>query len=93
MEPQAQAGALGDYPADRRRHPRRRVLKNALIVYNNRHCSMNCQILDLSDSGAKLLPADIFACPSEFELKPPIGEVRYCEVVWRRGTQIGVRYL
>jgi hypothetical protein len=78
---------------ERRGGPRRRVLKNALIVFNNGHCTMGCQILDVSDTGAKLMPADIFLCPKEFILKPQIGEPVHCEVMWRRGTKIGVRYL
>jgi hypothetical protein len=79
--------------AERRSDPRRRVLKNALIVFNNGHCTMGCQILDMSDSGARLVPVDIFLCPKEFILKPQLGEPRLCEVRWRRGTKVGVRYL
>jgi hypothetical protein len=54
---------------------------------------MGCQILDMSDTGAKLMPADILLCPKEFMLKPQIGEPRNCEVMWRRGTAIGVYYV
>ena len=79
--------------AERRSARRHRVLKNALIVFNNGHCSMGCQILDMSDTGAKLMPVDIFLCPEEFMLKPQIGESRHYEVMWRKGTKIGVRYV
>jgi hypothetical protein len=72
---------------------RRRVLKKALIVFNNGHCSMGCQITDMSDTGAQLLPTDTLLCPKEFVLKPQIGEPRYCEVRWRRGTKIGVQFV
>src|SRR5437016_6321704 len=78
---------------ERRGGPRRQVLENALIVFSNGHCSMGCQILDLSDTGAKLIPADTILCPREFVLKPQIGESRHCEVMWRRGAKIGVRYV
>ena len=54
---------------------------------------MGCQILDMSDTGAKLMPVDIFLCPEEFMLKPQIGESRHYEVMWRKGTKIGVRYV
>ena len=91
MELERQAGMPGE--PERRSAQRRRALKNALIVFNNGHCSMGCQILDMSETGAKLAPADIFLCPSEFVLRPQIGEPRHCEVAWRRGTKIGVRYL
>ena len=43
--------------------------------------------------GALILPADIFLCPKEFVLKPDIGDARNCEVVWRKGTQVAVRYI
>jgi hypothetical protein len=77
---------------ERRGEPRRRALQNALIVFNNGHCSMGCQILDVSNTGAKLVPADIMLCPREFVLKLQDGESRQCEIAWRRGTKIGVRY-
>src|SRR5438309_838012 len=53
---------------------------------------MGCQILDTSDTGARLMPVDIVGCPREFLLKLHDAEARPCEVVWRKGTQIGVRY-
>jgi hypothetical protein len=79
--------------AERRRAPRRRTLKTALIVFNNGHSTMGCQILDMSATGAKLMPADLLLCPKEFVLKPQIGEPRYCEVAWRKGARIGVYYV
>src|SRR5207244_2087015 len=88
-----QPGRLEERRAERRNYPRRRVLKNALIVFNNGHSTMNCQILDMSANGARLLPGDPFFCPSEFVLKPQIGEPHYCEVRWRKGMEVGVCYL
>ena len=78
---------------NRRAHPRRRALKNALIVFNAGHCTMKCHILEVSESGAKLVPTDPLLCPTEFLLKPQIGPARECEVVWRKGTHVGVRYV
>ena len=89
MEP----GAPDEKVAERRRAQRRRTLKNAVIVYSNGHCTMGCQILDMSDTGARLVPADLLLCPKEFVLKPQVGEPRYCEVAWRKGTKIGVYYI
>ena len=70
MEP----GAPNEKIAERRRAQRRRTLKNAVIVYSNGHYTMGCQILDMSDTGAKLVPADLLLCPTEFVLKPQVGE-------------------
>jgi len=79
--------------AERRIAPRRRVLKNALIVFNSRYCTHRCVILNMSDTGAQLMPQDAIECPSEFVLKPSIGRERDCEVVWRKGELVGVRYV
>ena len=77
---------------ERRGEPRRQVLENVLIVFNNGHCSMVCQIIDVSDTGAKLVPADIILCAREFVLKLQSGDARHCAVMWRKETQIGVHY-
>ena len=90
MAPAAPDAADG---AERRIAPRRRVLKNALIVFNSRYCTHRCVILNMSDTGAQLMPQDVSQCPSEFALKPQIGQERDCEVVWRKGELVGVRYV
>ena len=79
--------------SENRSAPRRRVLKRARIVFQRGNCTMGCQILNVSDTGALLIPADIMLCPKEFVLKPDVGERRCCEVVWRKGTQVAVRFV
>jgi hypothetical protein len=65
-----------------------------LIVFNKGHCSLGCQILDVSDTGALVMPADMFLCPrDEFVLKPRVGSSRDCEVVWRKMDKVGVRFI
>ena len=82
-----------DFP-DRRGSHRRRVLKSALIVFNKGYCTLGCQILDVSDTGALVMPADMFLCPrDEFVLKPRVGSSRDCEVVWRKMDKVGVRFI
>jgi len=83
-----------DTSAPERRHTsRRRVLKGALIVFQGGNCTMRCQILNISETGALLLPVDVFLCPKEFVLKPDVGQPRDCEVVWRKGTNLAVRFV
>jgi hypothetical protein len=77
---------------ERRRHPRQRVLKSAAIVFRGGNCSIACHILDMSETGALLMPLDVTSCPTEFVLRPRGGAPRNCEVVWRTGRKIGVRY-
>jgi hypothetical protein len=79
--------------ADRRLHHRHRALMGARIVFRNGFCSMGCLILNISEDGALLQPDDIVSCPKTFTLKPRFDPPRECEIVWRRGTQLGVRFL
>jgi hypothetical protein len=78
---------------DRRRIPRRRALLSARIVFRNGYCSMGCLILDVSDTGALLKPDDINLCPAKFVLKPRFDPPRNCEIVWRKGEMLGMRFL
>src|SRR5260370_9108633 len=54
---------------------------------------MQCQFPEVSDRGDKLVPSDPLLCPKEFVLKPHIGPAHECEVVWRKGTHVGVSYV
>ena len=54
---------------------------------------MGCHILDISETGASLKPSDIFLCPNEFVLKPDVGSTHDCEVIWRKGEMVGVRFV
>jgi hypothetical protein len=78
---------------DRRRHLRRRTLQGALIVYNRGLATTASQIVDISESGAKLIIAYPFVCPREFVLKPKHGGPRQCTLLWRKGNTIGARFL
>jgi hypothetical protein len=78
---------------NRRSSPRKRVLRRALIVYRDGHCTLGCNILNVSETGALLMPADLGLCPSMFVLKPQDGPQHRCEVVWRKGGMVGVRFV
>jgi hypothetical protein len=77
----------------RRQSSRKRVSELACIVFHEGERSIRTHILDVSDAGAMLMPNDIFMCPSEFVLKPDNGVAHHCEVKWRRGANMGVRFL
>lgn len=80
-------------PGERRGASRTHVLKSGTIVFNSGNCSMDCQILDMTKTGARLRPMDILLCPNEFTLKLGRGSVNDCEVKWRKGNILGVRFL
>ena len=77
-----------------RRHARRhRVLMGARIIFRDGLWSMAGHILNVSDTGAMLRPAHIAVCSEKFSLKPPADSPQKCEVVWRKGEILGVRYV
>lgn len=72
---------------------RRRVLKSGVIAYNGRHVTMTCGVRDFSASGARLLVQGSMTAPDTFELMIELdGLEAPCEVVWRRGQEVGVRF-
>jgi hypothetical protein len=79
--------------SDRRGGRRRHVLRSASIVFDAGRCTMTCHILDTSETGARIMPADVLHCPDQFVLRPLFGPERKCEIIWRRGTKIGIRYV
>jgi len=88
-----QATKRENTPFNRRRSPRRQALKYGTIIFRGGYCAISCQILDISDGGARLKPVDVMLCPGEFVLRPRLGPARDCEVAWRKGTMLGVRCL
>ena len=78
---------------ERRGSPRRRTLLGAQIIYRGGICSMSGQILNISDTGALLRPSDMALCPAKFVLRSRFDPPHDCEVVWRRGEVLGVRFL
>jgi hypothetical protein len=55
--------------------------------------SLSCQILDTSERGVLIRVVDFSSCPNHFVLTPRFDAPRQCEVVWRTGELLGVRYL
>ena len=77
-----------------RRHERRhRSLMGAQIIFRNGNCIVGGHILNVSEAGAMVRPADIVSCPNRFSLKPRFESPRECEVMWRKGEVLGVRYV
>ena len=82
-----------DSTHEKRRQQRDRVLRHARIIYSASSCTMDCIVMDLSENGARIKPSDMLLCPEEFTLRVPFGTSRDCEVVWRRNTEVGVRFM
>jgi hypothetical protein len=73
---------------------RRRTLKAGVIAYGGGYVTLKCGVRDMSESGARLLTEGSVDAPDTFVLKIETdGLDADCEVVWRRGREIGVRFL
>jgi hypothetical protein len=56
--------------------------------------TLECQIMDISLRGAKIVPGGRSAIPAEFELALTWDQKRLaCEVIWRRGRMLGIRFV
>lgn len=73
---------------------RRRTLKAGVIAYGGGHVTLPCGVRDLSDTGARLTVSGSVNAPDTFELAIDTdGLAASCEVVWRRGAEVGVRFV
>lgn len=78
---------------DNRGTPRRRVLKGAVAAFNLGYSTVACTARDISASGCRLLTKGSIAIPDTFELLIELDGAAYpCEVIWRKPTEIGVRF-
>jgi hypothetical protein len=91
----AQGSALATKTeADARAALRRRTLKSGIIAYNNRYCTLPCMVRDVSATGARLRVDGTVSAPDTFVLiVESDGLEADCEVVWRKGNEIGVKYV
>jgi len=66
----------------------------AWIVINGR-ADRECSLLDSSPAGAKVVVQDDSRIPDRFELAlfQALDKRQKCEVIWRRGKVLGVRFV
>lgn len=95
-----QAAPAHEIPADdddddddeRRRSERVPMIEGALITEEGE--IMACVILDISQNGARVkLAAPSQSCPKMFNLKPLNSPERRCEVRWRSGAHVGLKFI
>ena len=70
-----------------------KILKSGQIVFHDGNCVIDCLVLEISESGAALKPTNLAECPKFFTLKISLGAAHSCEVCWRHGDKVGVRFL
>ena len=77
---------------EQRQHPRRKTFKTGKIIYHKGLLNQPCLVRDLSSGGAKLQIDPPFECPEEFLLELINQAPRPCEVVWKKGDNVGARF-
>jgi len=78
---------------ERRKVPRRRVLKEGKIVYADGLRVLDCTIRDISESGARLLIANTVGLPDAFLLyEKSSGVLHPATIAWRQANAIGVTF-
>jgi hypothetical protein len=79
---------------ERRTFPRSRAYIGAQIAYNNRCCTMDCLVRNVSQDGARLIFAGTATIPIKFDMViRREGRYRPARVIWREETAVGVQYL
>ena len=73
---------------------RSRAMLGAHIIYNNKKSTLDCQIRNISETGARLAMSETVALPDEFELQVPHRARTYkARLRWRTGDSVGVELL
>jgi PilZ domain len=70
---------------------RRRVLKTAFIVVNDKAPKLECTVRNISETGAALQLSTTYGIPANFDVVID-GARHHCRSVWRTDTKIGVMF-
>jgi hypothetical protein len=85
---------MSDARDDKRRAPRRRILKGAIIAYNDRRSTLPCTVRDISETGARVRTESSINAPDTFVLIIELdGLEADCKVVWRKSPELAVTFL
>lgn len=78
--------------ANRRKSVRRTIGYGAKIVAIDGSWEHDCRVVDVSDSGAKLMVQEKHDLPKDFILALSLDgkATRQCHVMWTKDTEIGV---
>lgn len=78
---------------ERRQHQRAKIMRRGKITYGDASDAMRCFIIDISQTGARLRPADTSLLPDTFELHIEHDLSIQCEVVYRGEDELGITFL
>ena len=79
---------------NRRLGERSRVNKRAKLILPHLNATIDCTVLDVSSTGARLRINSSLVAPEEFELMlPHQAHRRQVKVRWRRQKELGVEFM
>lgn len=81
--------------AAKKREARKSVRQSGWITFDGGFAARPCVVQDLSGTGAKITVDDPNALPAKLRLAfaRDARTGRNCEVVWRRGRTVGVKFV
>lgn len=78
--------------ADKRGKPRREIART-VHMGTGLGPSLECELKDISQTGARLRFNDPNCAPQEFLVRLSDGVLRWCQVMWRSKTEIGIKFI
>jgi hypothetical protein len=79
---------------ERRTIARTTISKNALLFFDEERGVFACHVRDIAKGGAGIQLHDLNVLPLNFELTfDNFHNIRRCQIIWRRGDFVGVRFL
>lgn len=78
---------------ERRKTPRRRHLRRGSVVFRNGCSTMQCVVLDMHETGAKLHVTDWMNVPDRLELRIEHGSTHMAEIRYRTMETVGVQFI
>jgi hypothetical protein len=78
---------------DRRAVGRAGIEKGALLFFKGQTGARGCNVIDISNCGAKLRTHNLSVLPNIFELTfDNFSTIRWCRLIWRNGDFLGVAF-
>jgi hypothetical protein len=77
---------------EKRKHTRLRTETSGALIWNSGQKSIDCRIVNVSDTGACLRVATTMGIPDVVYLTMDEGTMRRCRAAWRSAHRLGVSY-
>lgn len=79
--------------SDRRAVVRQSTERGALLLFKGQTGARGCNVIDISDAGARIRTHNVSVLPNTFELTfDNFTTIRCCRLMWRNGDLLGVAF-